>query len=255
MHTTFTDAEDKLLVQLACQFEREGLRITWPYVAQRMKTHRAARQLRLRLANLKRTYGKSLSGFPPRFFSGPTTTGLFSVAGHVLPPPRISAGRDSSCSARGGLEGPTAPSIDCLAGVSVVSGGDYIVSDEGSAVACHYLPMLRDEQAAQAVNSIFGNISASEVHQQAGRTYYNAGEILPSGVSRILTAVGSLTKQTSFSMLELEWATSLPTLLLPRMPGVVWVSRFVVISFRLDSGVYNGISSASHALVKFCSSR
>ncbi|GMF19053.1 unnamed protein product [Phytophthora fragariaefolia] len=58
--------------------------------------------------------------------------------------------------------------------------------------------MLRDEQAAQAVNSIFGNIRASEVHQQTGRTYYNAGEILPSGVSRILTAIGLLDEADVF---------------------------------------------------------
>ncbi|KAG6964140.1 hypothetical protein JG688_00007831 [Phytophthora aleatoria] len=33
MRTSFTDAEDKLRVQVAFQFEREGLRITWDYVA------------------------------------------------------------------------------------------------------------------------------------------------------------------------------------------------------------------------------
>ncbi|ETP29519.1 hypothetical protein F442_21332, partial [Phytophthora nicotianae P10297] len=31
MHTSFTDAEDKLLVQIAFQFEKEGLRVTWDY--------------------------------------------------------------------------------------------------------------------------------------------------------------------------------------------------------------------------------
>ncbi|KAF1792762.1 hypothetical protein GQ600_22060 [Phytophthora cactorum] len=84
MRTSFADAEDKLLVQIAFQFEREGLRITWDYVARRMKTKRPARQLRLRLASLKRTYGKSISGFPPCFLGGLYSRRLLSAPG--LPP-------------------------------------------------------------------------------------------------------------------------------------------------------------------------
>ncbi|KAF1777459.1 hypothetical protein GQ600_17094 [Phytophthora cactorum] len=58
MRTSFTDAEDKLRVQVAFQFEREGLRITWDYVAGRMKAKHSVRPLRLRLASLIKTYGK-----------------------------------------------------------------------------------------------------------------------------------------------------------------------------------------------------
>ncbi|KAG4238039.1 hypothetical protein PC116_g13921 [Phytophthora cactorum] len=86
MRTSFADAEDKLVVQIAFQFEREGLRITWDYVARRMKTKRPARQLRLRLASLKRTYGKSISGLPPCFLGGLYSRRLLSASG--LPPPR-----------------------------------------------------------------------------------------------------------------------------------------------------------------------
>ncbi|EGZ30598.1 hypothetical protein PHYSODRAFT_374189, partial [Phytophthora sojae] len=61
--------EDKQLVQIALQFEIEGLRITWDYVARQMeKTKRTSRELRLRLASLKRTYGKSIRNFPRCFF-------------------------------------------------------------------------------------------------------------------------------------------------------------------------------------------
>ncbi|KAG3087715.1 hypothetical protein PI125_g18576 [Phytophthora idaei] len=90
MRTSFADAEDKLLVQIAFQFEREGLRITWDYVARRMKTKRPARQLRLRLASLKRTYGKSISGFPPCFLGGLYSRRLLSAPGLPPPPPRVS---------------------------------------------------------------------------------------------------------------------------------------------------------------------
>ncbi|OWZ10441.1 hypothetical protein PHMEG_00016708 [Phytophthora megakarya] len=57
MRTSFTDEENKLLVQIAYQFEREGLRITWDYVARRVNRTRAPNAFRLRLASLKRTYG------------------------------------------------------------------------------------------------------------------------------------------------------------------------------------------------------
>ncbi|KAG3113199.1 hypothetical protein PI125_g7529 [Phytophthora idaei] len=71
MRRSLLDWEDKTLVQLAHQFEREGLRITWRYVARRMaKSKRTGRELHLRLASLKRTYGKQLANFPPCFFGG-----------------------------------------------------------------------------------------------------------------------------------------------------------------------------------------
>eukprot|EP00644_Phytophthora_capsici_P018676 jgi/Phyca11/51902/gw1.128.16.1 len=69
MRTSFTDTEDKLLVQIAYQFEREGLRVTWSYVARRMQTRRSSNELRIRLASLKRTYGKLLQNFPRCFFT------------------------------------------------------------------------------------------------------------------------------------------------------------------------------------------
>ncbi|KAE8998832.1 hypothetical protein PR002_g18634 [Phytophthora rubi] len=95
MRTSFTDSEDKLLVQIAFQFEREGLRITWDYVGRRMKTKRTARQLQIRLSNLKRTYGKSLSDFPPCFFSGMTSRRLLRARGP--PPPRPHVSQQSTC--------------------------------------------------------------------------------------------------------------------------------------------------------------
>ncbi|KAE8902017.1 hypothetical protein PF003_g13826 [Phytophthora fragariae] len=95
MRTSFTDSEDKLLVQIAFQFEREGLRITWDYVGRRMKTKRTARQLQIRLSNLKRTYGKSLSDFPPCFFSGMTSRRLLRA--REPPPPRPHVSQRSTC--------------------------------------------------------------------------------------------------------------------------------------------------------------
>ncbi|KAF1780794.1 hypothetical protein GQ600_4990 [Phytophthora cactorum] len=65
MRTSLEDLEDKQLVQIELQFERQDLRITWTYVAQRMsKTKRSAQQLRLRLEALKHTYRRSLRAYP-----------------------------------------------------------------------------------------------------------------------------------------------------------------------------------------------
>ncbi|KAG1691652.1 hypothetical protein DVH05_026815 [Phytophthora capsici] len=68
MRTNFFDWEDKQLVQIALESENEGIRATWDYVAPRMtKPKRTASQFRLRLASLKRTYGKALKNFPRCF--------------------------------------------------------------------------------------------------------------------------------------------------------------------------------------------
>ncbi|KAG2901010.1 hypothetical protein PC117_g21826 [Phytophthora cactorum] len=90
MRTSFSDAEDKELVQIAFQFEREGLRITWDYVARRMRTQRTAKQPRLRLASLRRTYGKSTRAFPPCCFGGLVPSRLLTASGPPPPPPPAS---------------------------------------------------------------------------------------------------------------------------------------------------------------------
>ncbi|ETK96698.1 hypothetical protein L915_00653 [Phytophthora nicotianae] len=54
------------------------------------------------------------------------------------------------------------------------------------------------EQAAEAVDAIFSSISAYDVRQQAGRTYDNAGEVLPSGVALLLATVGPLDEEDVF---------------------------------------------------------
>ena len=46
MRTSFHDWEDKQLVQIALEFEKEGVRVTWEYVARRMaQSKRTACQL------------------------------------------------------------------------------------------------------------------------------------------------------------------------------------------------------------------
>jgi len=86
MATSFLDWEDKQLVQIALEFEREGIRVTWSYVARRMaKSKRTASQLRLRLVSLKRTYGKEIKNFPRCFFSGSAPEHRLLSTGRHLP--------------------------------------------------------------------------------------------------------------------------------------------------------------------------
>lgn len=63
------------------QLELEGLRITWPYVARAMaKSKRNSRELQLRLASLRRTYGKKASCSPRCFFTGLAPPSIFRVS-------------------------------------------------------------------------------------------------------------------------------------------------------------------------------
>ncbi|KAF1784636.1 hypothetical protein GQ600_15978 [Phytophthora cactorum] len=86
LRTSFTNTEDKLLVQIAYQFEKEGLRNTWRYVAKN-KTKHPSNELRLRLANIKRTHGKSLRHFPRSLFTGLQTKATGDAP--PSPPPRV----------------------------------------------------------------------------------------------------------------------------------------------------------------------
>lgn len=54
--------------------------------------------------------------------------------------------------------------------------------------------LLSQQEAIRAVSSVFGDVRASDIRQQAGRTQDNAGEllVLPSGVAAMLAAMGPL---------------------------------------------------------------
>ncbi|KAG3231755.1 hypothetical protein PI124_g23151 [Phytophthora idaei] len=197
MRTSFLDSEDKALVQVALLFERDGLRITWADVARRVKTKRAPTELRLRLANLKRTYGKRpLFGGGNRIREG--------QGGRIA---RVGEGRDAQ------VRQGAAAACDGAIGAAVAAGTSPIV--EGTAVR-HVERILRGfrvlvllfiavvvavtqesklcakalKEAAQAVVNILGGIRAEDVRQTAGRTQANSGEILPAGVSAIIEAIG-----------------------------------------------------------------
>jgi hypothetical protein len=64
----FSDKEDKMLVQLAIQQELNGIkRISWIEISKKMRSKKRPDQLRLRLACLKKRFGKELLKFPVRY--------------------------------------------------------------------------------------------------------------------------------------------------------------------------------------------
>jgi tRNA G46 methylase TrmB len=66
----FSDKEDQRLVQLLIEHEKKGQkRVSWIEIANLMKSRKSPEQLRLRLACLKKRFGKVLVKFPHRYLA------------------------------------------------------------------------------------------------------------------------------------------------------------------------------------------
>ena len=66
--SNFGDTDDQALIQLAVQFSNEAGVIDLNSVEKKFPGKKTRLALRLRLQTLKRTYGKNLRWFPPRFY-------------------------------------------------------------------------------------------------------------------------------------------------------------------------------------------
>ncbi|KAG3080357.1 hypothetical protein PI124_g11023 [Phytophthora idaei] len=269
MRASFHDWEDKQLVRIALEFENEGIRVTWDYVARRMeRSRRTPRELKVRLATLKRTYGKRVRGSPRSSFSSTTPGRLLLSSGEAsgsrgprrgTAPPRThlarSLARTSSAEQQSlrGLEtavenSAVEQSVDVLVklfdeslaveqsaetvvGQSAVLpavkqwgggkycavgedgrcavGGSTVVERQVEAVAGQSVTMIQQAwspqvlimpcasllafpDATRVLASIFSEITAGDVRQEAGRTQNDAGELLPRGVAVIIEALGPL---------------------------------------------------------------
>ncbi|POM76085.1 Histone methylation protein DOT1 [Phytophthora palmivora] len=213
MRTSFQDWEDKQLVQIALQFEIEGIRITWDYVARRMaKFKRSARQLQL-------TYGKTIAISPPCFFSSASrlrpvlltvsagvTRRVRSVALHPTLPASAEASLRTSRVSRQAANVPLSATVNMqLPAEKYVPTppNELQLTDSVSATAksAHQIlapNLLTLPEVTCAMVSIFGDISAKDVRQHAGQMHNNAGELLPSGISAMLEALGTLSDRDVF---------------------------------------------------------
>ena len=70
MKTTFTDEDDRELVQLAVKYAKKNEKIKWSEVAKKMRhSKHTKRELRSRLDTLKQRCGLDVTKFPSRFFT------------------------------------------------------------------------------------------------------------------------------------------------------------------------------------------
>ncbi|ETP29516.1 hypothetical protein F442_21333 [Phytophthora nicotianae P10297] len=114
-------------------------------------------------------------------------------------------GDDISASATSGKEVPDSKEKEIQGrcdqgggGCIVRSCGHPLVAIPKSASGTDFGSCGDNVQAAEAVDIIFGSISAHDVRQPAGRTYDNAGEVVPSGVTLLLAAVGLIDEADVF---------------------------------------------------------
>ncbi|KAG2889887.1 hypothetical protein PC114_g17743 [Phytophthora cactorum] len=183
MRTSFLGWEDKQLVQIALEFGREGIRVTWADVARRMaKSKRTATELRLRLASLKQTYGKAVKDFSRSFFGGsaPERCLLSSADARRQRSDEAKGGRSGEAVGRGG--GAVERHSDEAVGRTTVSRkvvavakppGDSLKEQSASAavelqapsqlLAMSCSPLLPLPDAIQVLASVFSDITARDI--------------------------------------------------------------------------------------------
>ncbi|KAG2919761.1 hypothetical protein PC110_g12857 [Phytophthora cactorum] len=153
MCTSFLDWKDKQLVQIALEFDKEAIRVTWVYVARCM-------------TKSQRTASESASG--RRFLSSgrclPRTKNLCSLP--AVPPPPARA--------------PVVPTP------RRGSAGDTEEEPTADALLEQLTTLLTVPDAISVVTTMFSNITTSDIRQESGKTYNNAGELLPSGLATMI---------------------------------------------------------------------
>ncbi|GMF18133.1 unnamed protein product [Phytophthora fragariaefolia] len=200
-----------MLVQFARAYTDNGEMIAWSKIARRMQLwHRAPSDLKTRLNSLKRTYGRNLAAFPPSF----------------LAPVRLSPGRRGSLLHR--IRNPSshhyerannavaAPVIQAMVDAAEAPGEQAdkqqeVETTEHFAMLLDSGPRLREPlsafESAQMVQAMFERVERPIVIYSAACPALNAGEILPDGISALITAVTNITTMC-FWMLALGSATS-----------------------------------------------
>ncbi|GMF40195.1 unnamed protein product [Phytophthora fragariaefolia] len=181
----------------------------------------SVKQLRVRLHTLKKTYGKTLAGFPTCFFSTkrrvapvhsvrPSATP--ALAG-VIPDGGAGCGWGSACKLGGkgqsydgwksgggeaaaAARGSGGESSGGLVGGGQVAGGETVeVAHRGGDACVAVIPMTSDG-AMRRVERIFASVNGNG--QQAGKWHLNAGEILPSGVTALIEVLGGVWTHDTF---------------------------------------------------------
>ncbi|KAG2814354.1 hypothetical protein PC113_g9942 [Phytophthora cactorum] len=191
------------------------------------KSKRTATEPRLRLASVKRTYGKAVKDFLRCFFGGSAPERRLLSSADV----RRKVGSSGSAAVRRNVEpsgnavsiGTVAKQFGAAVSRTVVEvpkqvvavtkrPGDALEEQSASAavelqatsqllaMSCSSLLPLPD--AIRVLASVFSDITARDIRQDAGRTQNNAGELLPPGVAAMIKALGPLSKHDIYLVVD-----------------------------------------------------
>lgn len=230
IHTTrtrpmsnFSDTEDHALIQLVVKCTRDQC-IDWATVeAQFPKRTKTRASLRQRLKTLKRTYGKDVQAFPPRFFRvqgvaqkrnplgghltrlcaigppdvGDTCTDRLSIASSSSPhqTPADSPFSFAQLDVNAATKNEDFTSVGLALSLELGDGEkpsakslshmfEHVVGEHVGAAE-----KMSRESIYSILRSIFGQFSMADIRQPSGLTHLNAGELSSNGVTTLINAL------------------------------------------------------------------
>lgn len=189
--SNFSDREDRDLVQLTAAYEIQNQKIVWSDVVHKMRySKKKPRVLQQRLTTLKNTYGKSLQGFPERFFRpllshpGVQKQPVKNVKAPAeitkLPGTAQQVESDAHAVARAPLESSDTKGNGLKIPRASTSRSSISHADPAETTT------LTNEAAFAAIHQIFGPVRKTDVLQAAGRVETNVGELSPRGTSKLI---------------------------------------------------------------------
>jgi hypothetical protein len=199
----FSDIEDRTLVQHVFHGRQGQKRISWIKIAKQMKSCKQPSQLKLRLACLKKRFGKELIKFPRWYFTNmPTQQETFKKTQQEVP--------SSSATEKN-------PDVSLVALFDQFPDSDEDASTPSLAfnwvpkspltassippVCMKKLrkrvknllfplptPPLSTQDSYVAVKEVFSSVLRADVRQSSGRLEFNVGELEPEGTTTVIEA-------------------------------------------------------------------
>ena len=180
--SNFSDAEDRVLVQLVATYQHVGRRVKWSELDQDMKrtiaTTKTPHQLRMRLKTLTNRFGRLVTAFPRRYLDTVNPTDAESP---ICPAVPAIATPDPPPSTSAHLPSPThrAP-----------IGADSVLMCFNMMLAGAAPEPIESPRIDQVMLTILGTVDRSIVRQASGKRDENLGELATSGVQELILATG-----------------------------------------------------------------
>jgi len=165
----FSDAQDRRLVHLACAYQRRGLNISWSEIAKKMKGM-STKKLSNRLKTLQNRHGKHIAHFPSWYFIKSSTA------------PRKPSRKEKQSSAQVIIAKEPDQAWSLLTAFNAIFQQDVQPSPHST--------LLTSTESHEAIRAIFETIQLADVHQKAGETELNVGEITTDSVTKLIRICG-----------------------------------------------------------------